>query len=120
MCAIAVACCGGGYVANADWADGVAITGESAFFAELDLSRPALEPVRLAVEKEDWPAAKEAWGQYLETHVLPRWIWSHHDRDAIAAYLKARGQEEAIVAAAERVLRRGEGEDESSWLKGCF
>lgn len=120
MSVVAVACCMGASVANAGWADGVAIPSEAAFFAELDLSRPALEPVRLAVEKEDWPAAKEAWGKYLETHVLPRWIWSHHDRDAIAAYLKERGQEETIVAAADAILRREKGlggERDVDWTK---
>ncbi len=60
MSVIALACCSGESSADGGWADGVAITSEAAFFAELDLSRPALEPVRLAVEKKDWPAAKEA------------------------------------------------------------
>lgn len=118
--ALAVMCSSGDSFADASWADGVAITNEAAFFAELDLSRPALEPVRAAVEGKDWPTAKEAWGTYLEAQVLPRWRFSHHDRDAITAYLKERDQEEAIVAAAERVLRRGNGEedDEFSWYRG--
>ena len=115
---LAMACCIGGSSAPAGWADDVAIPDEAAFFAELDLSREALKPVRAAVEKKDWPAAKKAWGAYLEEHVLPRWIWSYRDRDAIVAYLKKRGEEDRIVAAAERVLRRGKGEGDSSWLKG--
>jgi hypothetical protein len=94
MSVLALGCCYGISDASAGWADDVAIPNEAALFAELDLTRPALEPVREAVEEEDWVAAKEAWGAYLEEHVLPRWIWSLRDRDAIAAYLKDRGQQD--------------------------
>lgn len=121
MSVIALACCSGESFADGGWAEGVAITSESAFFAELDLSGPGLEAVRAAVEKKDWPAAKEAWGQYLEAHVLPRWIWSHHDRDATAAYLKERGRQDGIVAAAEAIVRREKGlggKRDIDWAKG--
>lgn len=107
MSVLAMVCCSGGSGAYAGWADGVAITNEAAFFAELDLSRASLKPVRAAVEKVDWPAAKAAWATYLQDHVAPRWIWSYRDRDRIKKLLAERyGGLDKYVPAAEDVLKR--------------
>ncbi len=43
-----------------DWASGIALTNEAAFFDAIDLSRKELADVREAVAKEDWSAAKTA------------------------------------------------------------
>lgn len=44
------------------------------FFSGLELTQPTLAPVRLAVERSDWPAARKAFAQHLRTRKTPRWI----------------------------------------------
>lgn len=80
---------------------------EATFFAALDLQREDLAAVRAAVERQDWPAAKAAWAMHLEERTSPSWIWSHHDKDRIMAFLEEHGDGlEGSVAKADTVLRR--------------
>jgi len=101
---IAGLCCAG-MEARADWATGIAFTNEAAFFDAVDLTRKELADVRAAVEKEDWQRAKEAWGDYVVEHMLPRWMWSHRDLDKIEAYLKKRGGWDGRLEIADKRLR---------------
>lgn len=106
MTMILAGCCWASSVAHADWASGIAITNEAAFFEAIDLTRKELATVREAVAKEDWNSAKIAWGKYLEEYILPRWTWSYRDLDKIEAYLKKRGEWDGKLDAAEKALHR--------------
>jgi len=101
--------CVGVKEASANWAAGIAITNEAAFFETLDLSGKELSAVRTAVAKEDWSAAKEAWGAYVDAYVAPRWIWSYRDLGHISSYLKARGEWVADTDAADALLNAEDG-----------
>jgi len=105
MSLVSIICCCASSEVHADWASGIAITNEAAFFEAIDLSRKELTTVREAVAKADWPAAKVAWGKYLEEYILPRWIWSYRDLDKIEAYLKKRGAWDSNLEVAEQRLR---------------
>jgi hypothetical protein len=68
MTMILAGCCCASSVTHADWASGIAITNEAAFFEAIDLTRKELADVRAAVAKADWPAAKIAGGnQHFES-----------------------------------------------------
>ncbi len=102
---ILAGCCCAGLESRADdWATGIAITNEAAFFDAIDLTRSELTAVREAVAKADWKAAKSAWGKYLEEFIAPRWTWSHRDLEQIAAYLKERGAWDVQADAADKLL----------------
>ena len=45
------------------------------FFQMLDLSRPELAVVKVAVEKSDWPAAKHALAEHLRSRTSPHWTF---------------------------------------------
>ena len=106
----------------------IRIQDESDFFDLLDLERPELANVRVAVEAEDWVAAQKAWANHLETREYPRWTWSYRDRDAIMAILDDIGEGLGQhVAKANRVLARDlrgawgirlELDHEIEWLQG--
>jgi len=84
-----------------------AVADEAAFFDLLDLSQPSLSAVRTAVAVRDWPAAKQAWAQYLSTRTSPHWLWSRRDRSAFeAAYDAQFGGLARYTNAANRVLAR--------------
>lgn len=105
----------------------IAVADEAAFFALLDLDRPELGAVRAAVEAGDWQRAKSAWAEHLGRRTAPRWLWSHRDRERIAAVHEQRwGGLKRYVAAADRVLARqfdflGVGktlDHDVDWLQG--
>jgi hypothetical protein len=92
--------------------DKLGIADERDFFGQLDLDLPALAAVRKAVEQEDWPAAKAAWGKHLQERKAPVWTWSHRDRAQIKKLLDEQfGGLARHVPRAEKVLKR-----EFSWL----
>lgn len=106
MTMIIAASCGAGVEMHAaDWASGIAMTNEAAFFDAVDLKRKELADVREAVAKEDWAAAKTAWGEYVVEHMLPRWMWSWRDLDKIEAYLTKRGAWDGNLEIADKRLR---------------
>lgn len=55
---------------------------DAAFFAALDLTPPALAPVRQAVEKGDLAAARHAFVEHLKTRTSPKWYFSWKDKPA--------------------------------------
>lgn len=85
----------------------LAVPDEAAFFSSLDLQRADLQPVRTAVEAQDWAAAKRAWAEHLQARREPRWTWSHRDRVALLAACRERfGGLSGHVREADRVLAR--------------
>lgn len=106
MTMVSISCfCAGLDTHAADWAADIAIKDEAAFFDAIDLTRKELADVREAVAKEDWQAAKTAWGEYVVEHMLPRWMWSWRDLDRIEAYLKKRGGWDGNLEIADKRLR---------------
>lgn len=84
-----------------------AVPDESAFFQLLDLQRPDLNAVKTAVDAHDWPAAKRAWAQHLDTRPSPHWLWSRQDKVRILQLETAQfGGLASYVPAAEKVLTR--------------
>lgn len=55
-------------------------TTDEAFFAALRLDMPALAKVRQCVEREDWAAARQAFGEHLLNRDHPRWYYDAHQR----------------------------------------
>jgi hypothetical protein len=81
--------------------------GDAALFDAIDLSRPDLAELKLAVAHQDWPAARAAWAAHLAARTSPRWLWSRHDRAAIIdVFARDFGGLGKFVPAADRVLAR--------------
>ncbi|MEN6498325.1 MAG: alginate lyase family protein [Thermoguttaceae bacterium] len=53
---------------------------DAEFFAGLQLDQPAIEAVAAAVKKEDWPAARAAFGQYFKKRDKPCWFDAARER----------------------------------------
>ena len=47
---------------------------ESEFFAALDPSIPGLQPVRMAADRNDWPAARHAFADYIRHRTTVKWL----------------------------------------------
>jgi hypothetical protein len=47
---------------------------EAEFFAALDESIPGVQAVRAAAQREDWPAARHAFAQYIRQRTSVRWL----------------------------------------------
>jgi len=47
---------------------------EAEFFAALDVSIPGLQAVHAAARREDWPAARRAFAQYIRQRTSARWF----------------------------------------------
>jgi hypothetical protein len=47
---------------------------EAEFFAALDTNAPALQPLHAAAQRGDWPAARQAFAQYIRQRTAVRWF----------------------------------------------
>jgi hypothetical protein len=84
-----------------------AVGDEAAFFSLLDLGRTDLAPVKAAVARHDWAAAKQAWAEHLQTRLQPRWTWSHRDRATLLRLCQEKfGGMNKHIREADRVLAR--------------
>lgn len=70
------------------------------FFNALDLDRPALAAVKVAVAVKDWPAAEHALAEHFRTRRMP--IWNYSRREVLADQEKV---DPRIMAWAERFAR---------------
>ena len=92
--------------AYADIADHPDTISDAVLWEAVDLERPGLEAVRVAVEAEDWPAAAEAWAAYFRTRETPT---MHFRRDVWPEWIREHRPQlvEPVIAEADAI---GEGD----------
>ncbi len=93
----------------------------------LDLTRPDLAALRAAADRQDWPAAKQAWLEHLRARTNPTWTFSRRDREAIVKLVNeqfngfggsVRGADAALARDFNWLGVRKQLDHDIEWLQG--